>query len=82
MSDIEERAIDFAIKHPLASKRGLETVVGLLFFMGAMCPKCGYGTRRTSKNWARCKRCGERVRRRPRSEKPAVESSSFGEPEG
>ena len=36
----------------------------VLFAMGAMCPKCGYGTRNTSKNWARCKKCGERVRRR------------------
>lgn len=33
----------------------------VLLVMGAMCPKCGYGTRKTSKRWARCKRCNERV---------------------
>jgi diketogulonate reductase-like aldo/keto reductase len=34
-----------------------------LMLTGAACPKCGYGTRKTSKNWRRCKResCGERI---------------------
>lgn len=35
----------------------------LLIASGSMCPKCGFGTRTTSKNWARCKKCGARVRR-------------------
>lgn len=48
----------------LATKDGLNAFVACLAYMGAMCPKCGYGTRRTSKNWAKCKKCGERVARR------------------
>lgn len=55
---------DLRRKHPLATLEGLELIVTLLVHSGAMCPKCGYGTRTTSKNWARCKRCGERVARR------------------
>ena len=51
------------VRHPLAHKRGIELVVGLLMVNGAMCPKCGHGTRATSKRWARCKKCGERVQR-------------------
>jgi uncharacterized protein (DUF983 family) len=58
ISDKELRA-----KHPLASKSGLTVFVGLLCATGALCPKCGWGTRRTSKRWARCKKCGERVAR-------------------
>jgi len=42
---------------------GLGLVLGLLAASGAMCPKCGHGTRATSKKWARCKKCGERVER-------------------
>ena len=48
---------------PLAHKQGINLVLGLLTASGAMCPKCGYGTRATSKKWARCKKCGERVER-------------------
>ena len=48
---------------PLAYKDGIRMVFGLLMASGAMCPKCGYGTRVTSKKWARCKKCGERVER-------------------
>ena len=48
---------------PLAHKGGIELVFGLLMASGAMCPKCGFGTRVTSKKWARCKKCGERVGR-------------------
>lgn len=51
-------------EHPLATKPGLELFLGLLFHTGAMCPKCGFGTRRTSKRWAKCKKCGERVERK------------------
>ena len=40
-------------------------VVDYLVSIGAMCPKCGHGTRVTSKRWARCKQCGERVPRDP-----------------
>jgi predicted Zn-ribbon and HTH transcriptional regulator len=56
------------MKNPLASEKGLSIFVGLLFATGAMCRKCGYGTRRTSKRWARCKKCGLRVERIPLSD--------------
>lgn len=48
----------------LAHKDGLRAMIGALIEMGAICPKCGIGTRVTSKKWARCKRCKERVERR------------------
>lgn len=48
----------------LANERHLEAFVGLLYFTGALCPKCHFGTRATSKRWRKCKRCGERVERR------------------
>ena len=51
-------------EHPLATKQGLELFISALFHVGAMCPKCGFGTRVTSKRWATCKKCGERVERR------------------
>lgn len=51
-------------KHVLATKSGLAMFVGLLAYQGALCPKCGWGTRRTSKRWARCKKCNARVERR------------------
>ena len=50
--------------HVLARRDGLALVLALLLGSGAMCPKCGFGTRVTSKRWAKCKRCGERVLRR------------------
>ena len=50
-------------RYPLASKTGIETMFAMLLYSGAMCPKCGYGTRVTSRRWAKCKRCGERVLR-------------------
>lgn len=51
-------------EHPLATKDGLELFIGLLAFTGALCPKCGFGTRAVSKKWRKCKKCGERVERR------------------
>jgi len=48
-------------KYPLATKTGIEMMITMLIVSGAMCHKCGYGTKKTSKRWARCKRCGERV---------------------
>lgn len=48
----------------LANRHHLEMFVTLLVAMGAACPKCGHGTRVTSKRWAKCKHCGERVQRR------------------
>lgn len=45
----------------LAHKDGISALFGVLLHMGALCPKCGYGTRKTSKRWSRCKRCNERV---------------------
>lgn len=47
----------------LADKENMMDFIGILMVTGAMCPKCGYGTRKTSKNWRRCKRaeCGERI---------------------
>lgn len=53
-----------ATDHPLAHRDGPRALLAVLIYEGAMCPKCGYATRVTSKRWARCKRCGERVRRR------------------
>lgn len=56
--------------HPLATLEGLSLFIELLLHTGAMCPACGFGTRKTSKRWARCKRCGERVERRALPEAP------------
>ena len=55
-----------------AHKDGITLVFGLLMASGAMCPKCGFGTRVTSKKWARCKKCGERVERVKMSDISAV----------
>lgn len=68
-----------AERFSLSNKRHMNVFVGLLFAMGAMCPKCGTGTRYTSKRWARCKneQCGERVARVSLSDIKVVK-----EPEG
>jgi uncharacterized protein (DUF983 family) len=55
--------IETVRRHPLATVTGFGLIVGFLLRTGAMCPACGHGTRATSKRWARCKGCGERVRR-------------------
>ena len=51
------------LRHPLSSRDGLAFACGFLVALGKMCPKCGYGTRVTSKRWARCTKCGRRVAR-------------------
>jgi uncharacterized protein (DUF983 family) len=55
---------DHVQQHPLATAIGLGLVLGFLLRDGAMCPACGHGTLVTSKRWARCKRCNERVQRK------------------
>jgi predicted Zn-ribbon and HTH transcriptional regulator len=55
--------LDVMRRYPLATKTGIEMMFAMLLHDGAMCPKCGYATRNTSKRWARCKKCGERVAR-------------------
>ena len=65
---------------PLAHKDGINLVFGLLMASGAMCPKCDYGTRVTSKKWARCKKCGERVERVKMSDIKVVEGRPPGMP--
>lgn len=52
-------------KFSLANRRHLSLVMLLLMRSGSLCDKCGHGTRVTSKNWAKCKQCGERVKRVP-----------------
>jgi len=56
------------MRNPLAHKDGPPLLASLLIWQGAMCPKCFHGTRVTSKRWAKCKRCGERVERRSLSD--------------
>lgn len=51
------------LAHPMAHKDGPALICAILLRDGSMCPVCGFGTRATSKKWARCKRCGERVER-------------------
>jgi tRNA(Ile2) C34 agmatinyltransferase TiaS len=58
-----ENKPDVMRRYPLATKTGIEMMFAMLLHDGAMCPKCGYGTKVTSKRWARCKKCGERVAR-------------------
>ncbi len=52
------------MRNPLASLTGITLVTHLLLESGALSPCCGFGTRVTSKRWARCKKCGGRVVRR------------------
>lgn len=48
----------------LANLDDVISLTALLMASGSACSRCGYGTRKTSKRWARCKRegCGHRVR--------------------
>lgn len=59
------------MKHVLANRAGIDLFAALLTASGAACSECGYGTRATSKRWAKCKRCGHRVRRRTMDEAEA-----------
>ena len=71
MNTTEQKTTEAAIdgntnvmcRYPLATKSGIELMFAYLLHNGDMCPKCGYGTRKTSKRWAKCKRCNERVQR-------------------
>jgi hypothetical protein len=45
----------------IADRPNFENLIALLLLDGSMCPKCGYGTRKTSKYWRQCKQCGERI---------------------
>ena len=58
-------------KFSLANLDHLEVFLRALVYKGAMCPKCGHATRVTSKRWAKCKKCGERVERRELPKEPA-----------
>lgn len=49
--------------HLFAHKEGISLMFGLLITGGAMCPRCGHGTRAISKKWALCKKCGVKVQR-------------------
>lgn len=51
----------------LAHVDGIAAVLAVLAIKGDLCTKCGYATRYTSKNWAKCKQCGNRV---PRQQLP------------
>ena len=65
--------MDFADRGTLAERHEkasyhLELVGQILLLSGDLCPRCWYGTRKTSKNWGRCKKCDERVPRRTDAE--------------
>ena len=62
-SSQHDAKLDVMRRYPLATKTGIEMMFAMLLHDGAICSKCGYGTRVTSKRWAKCKRCGERVAR-------------------
>jgi tRNA(Ile2) C34 agmatinyltransferase TiaS len=67
--------------HPFANLEGIALAVGYFLFTGAMCPTCQVGTRVTSKRWARCKKCGGRVRRRTEAEFDEALRVGSSEPE-
>ena len=60
---MDAEKLDTMRRYPLATKTGIELMFAILLNNGSMCPRCGYGTKVTSKRWAICKRCGERVTR-------------------
>lgn len=51
------------MSHPLATRHGIEFVLAFLVGTGGLCVVCNYGTRVTSKRWAKCKKCGARIQR-------------------
>jgi len=57
-SKVEMTEADLKKRYPLAHVDGIITVHLLLFVSGSMCPECGYATRKTSKKWGACKKCG------------------------
>lgn len=63
---------DTLASHPLASLDGIRCVVVWLLMQGALCPKCGHGTRVTGARWAKCKRCGTKVARNLLAEVPTI----------
>lgn len=56
----------------LANRNHVGLFFEILVLQGALCLKCGHGTRTTSKRWARCKECDERVPRRTMEEVEAM----------
>lgn len=66
----------------LATQAGVDLMLHALAHMGATCPTCGYGTRVTSKRWAKCKRCGERVERRGLPEMTSVQLEAASQAPG
>lgn len=66
---------------PLANMKGLASFFSILMLTGAACPTCGYGTRKTSKNWRRCKRetCQERIHMIPVPSTPEEQAAYLRE---
>lgn len=64
-------------KFTLANLKHLSLFTYVLVAQGSMCHLCGHGTRTTSKRWAKCRKCGERVRRHTDEE---ITASLQGEP--
>lgn len=52
-----------SMNHVLSSQDGLSLFMSMLVVDGAWCVDCGFGTRMTSRAWARCRKCGQRVPR-------------------
>lgn len=66
----------------LANLDHLELFCRILLLNGALCPRCGHSTRKTSKHWGRCKKCDERVPRRTDEEVGAMLEESGRTTEG
>lgn len=58
----------------IADKPHLENLFAILMLTGCACPKCGYGTRKTSNLWRRCKRkgCELRIKMTKNEAKPGM----------
>lgn len=74
----DEQIEQFERDHPLATKRGLFTFLGILAYQGSICPQCGYGTRAKSKKWRECKKCGTKVERRELPKPPRSDAIREG----